>query len=72
LNREDLLYNYSIKWNPDESRPLVKVTPTASGAELFMWGHGIRPPRANAMTDPAITFRFLTEVPATPSAALKP
>jgi hypothetical protein len=48
----------------------TRVRPTGLGAELFLWGHGAQPIRANRLLDRRTQLVFLTDVPGTPSSSL--
>lgn len=48
----------------------AEITPTALGAELFLWGHGSNRIHASVLLDRAASLEFLTDVPPTPGVAL--
>lgn len=72
LVREGLLGD-TWKWG-ERGKPLTEwkaeVRPSALGAELFLWGHGVRPPFSARLFEPHLDLRFVTEVPDTPQSAL--
>lgn len=42
---------HSNGWQPDESYLRVYLQPLVLGAELYLWGHGIRPPETGSHAD---------------------
>jgi hypothetical protein len=44
----------------------LQARPTGIGAELFLWGHGVRPVHANRIFEPDLAMTILTDVAATP------
>ena len=57
---------------PDSTmRFTMRVRPSGLGAELFLWGHGERPPMANRLFDPELAMTMLSDVPETPCATLQ-
>lgn len=76
LVREGLLadtWSVSKETGLPEGHPLalvMAVRPTGVGAELFLWGHGVRRPHAPQVFDPDLELTMLTDVPSTPCATL--
>jgi hypothetical protein len=73
LWREGLImdgWQYSREDDINPASHSARVRPTGLGAELFLWGHGTAPIRANRLLDPATELVFLTEVPSTPGSTL--
>jgi hypothetical protein len=66
--RENLIETYSLTW--EGVRGEVRAGPTGAGAELFLWGHGVRPVVASSLLNPTLRFSMLTKVPAVHSARL--
>jgi hypothetical protein len=57
---------------PDDN-PLgltLQTRPTGVGAELFLWGHGVRPANANRIFEPDLPLPLLTNIEPTPCATL--
>jgi hypothetical protein len=57
----------------DHENPLaqnLRAVPTGAGAELFLWGHGIRPARAHRLFETDLDLQLLTEIIETPCVSL--
>jgi hypothetical protein len=75
LEREGLI---AAMWKVDtedaeSDNPLaftVQARPTGVGAELFLWGHGERPPNANRIFEAGLRLTMLADVVETPCATL--
>ena len=57
-----------LKGEPEESEYFLQAKVSSLGAELFLWGHGVRPALANRILEPGLAESLLTEVPSCPSA----
>lgn len=68
LRHENLI---GAEWSfaPDGNDWAYLVAPSGLGAELFLWGHGIRPAAAWRLVEPGLDLDPL-DVPGTPSARL--
>ena len=64
----EILHKYGLT---DADRPGFVVSPTPTGAELFLWGHGCDVLDANMFVDPdLVTYPLLVTPPALDSARL--
>jgi hypothetical protein len=73
LHREGLIvgqFRFGIPVEGESGESITEVRPSASGAELFLWGHGNRDRNANLLISGGDLGPFLEEVPATPRAEL--
>lgn len=63
-----------LRWgSPDSPEIDLEVRPTAAGASLFLWGHGVSCAHAQHLFDERVHGRelvFLADVPATPGTEL--
>lgn len=73
LAKEGLL-NGRFEFGPEsvdgETSWSLRVRPSALGAELFLWGHGVVPVVANRLFDRSLQLTFLEQVSATPGTTL--
>lgn len=67
LHREELVYGLTLRHGEDD---YVTTSPTGLGAELFMWGNGVRPVNATRLVDKDLHFSFETAIPPTPHSRL--
>ena len=64
----EILHKYGLT---DADRPGFVVSPTPTGAELFLWGHGCEVLDANTFTDPdLVMYPLLVAPPALDSARM--
>lgn len=74
LHRENLIHgrwDHKIHEAGDPVFHALSIAASASGAELFLWGHGVPPCSgyANLILEPDLELQLLTDVPPTPTAS---
>jgi hypothetical protein len=73
LHREGLVrerWSWMEEFADRPSPRRLHVEPTASGSELFLWGHGVRADANAIWSRPDIELVFLTDVPDMPNSRL--
>lgn len=76
LVREGLINTVSYDWGPEKDGDpkdprtwILRVVPNGIGAELFLWGHGLRDFTATCLIDGQALPAMITEVPPTPASS---